>query len=89
MSVAFVRQAVLTICQKTGTFSVRVPMAGIVPDVKRIQFDKGFIGEGYLDLVGTVKEDGWGSEAERPNVRPDERERAVPCSPPGREAAKN
>lgn len=76
MSVAFVRQAVLTICQKTGTFSIRLPMAGIVPDVTRIQFDKGFIGEGYLDLVGKVKEDGWASEAERrSNVRPDERER--------------
>ena len=41
-------------------------MAGIVPDVRALQFERGHIGEGYLNLVGNVKEDGWGSEAERP-----------------------
>lgn len=66
MSAAFVRQAVLTICQKTGTFSVRLPMAGIVPDVRALQFERGHIGEGYLNLIGNMKEDGWASEAEKP-----------------------
>jgi hypothetical protein len=70
MSVAFVRQAVLSICQKTGTLSVRVPMAGIVPNVKEIKYEMGAIGEGYLNLVGTIKEDGWATEAERPKRRP-------------------
>jgi hypothetical protein len=80
MSVAYVRQAVLSICQKTGTLSVRVPMAGIVPNVAEIKYEMGAIGEGYLNLVGTVKEDGWATEAER---RTPERARPEPAEPKG------
>jgi len=45
-------------------------MAGIIPDVRALQFERGHIGEGYLNLIGNMKEDGWASEAERP-IKPE------------------